>query len=81
MALRWQWQFLVPSLVSILGVYAEDAKISSIPDAPGWQLDSLMHLQLTAPESEALQLTYTVYPLTKSAGLNETEARRSVRLT
>ena len=71
------WPFLVASLVSI-GVRAEDARISPIPEAPGWQLGSLMHLQLTAPESEALQLTYSVYPLTESAGSNQTEALRSV---
>lgn len=80
MALRWHLQILVPTLVSILGVYAEGAKISSIPDAPGWQLDSPMHLLLTGLESEALELAYTVYPLTRTAGANETEALRSVRL-
>jgi hypothetical protein len=37
-----------------------------------------MHLQLTAPETEALQLTYSVYPLTEHAGLNQSD--RSVRL-
>lgn len=50
-----------------------------MPDAPAWQLDSLMHLQLTAPETEAAQLTYSVYPLTETAGLNLTEMLRSVR--
>lgn len=59
---------------------AEDARIASMPDAPAWQLDSLMHLQLTAPETEAAQLTYSVYPLTETAGLNLTEMLRSVRL-
>ncbi|GAB1312989.1 Receptor-like proteiny region, transmembrane domain-and RING domain-containing protein 2 [Madurella fahalii] len=72
------WRLLLASLLSaIAGVRAEDARISSIPEAPGWQLDSLMHLQLTAPETEALQLTYSVYPLTTSAGLNQSEPIRS----
>jgi hypothetical protein len=72
------WRILFISLVSVLsGVCAEDARISPIPEAPGWEVASLMHLQLTAPESEALQLTYSVYPLTAHAGLNRTD--RSVR--
>ncbi|KAK4135578.1 hypothetical protein BT67DRAFT_254699 [Trichocladium antarcticum] len=77
MALRWHLQILVPTLGAILGVHAEDAKISPIPDAPRWQLDSPMHLLLTSLESEALELAYTVYPLTRAAGANETEALRS----
>ncbi len=71
------WQYLLLGALSGV-VYADDARIATIPDPPGWQLDSLMHLQLTAPETEALQLTYSVYPLTEHAGLNVTD--RSVRL-
>lgn len=65
-------------LGTLSGVCAEDARIASMANPPAWQLDSLMHLQLTAPETEALQLTYSVYPLTEHAGLNLTD--RSVRL-
>jgi hypothetical protein len=43
-----------------------------MPTVPSWQHSSLMHLQLTAPESEAEDLTYDVYPLTIQAGLNQT---------
>ena len=75
-------RLLLVSLVSTLsgvgvGVYADDARISSIHETPAWQQDSLMHLQLTAPETETVQLTYTVFPLTEHAGLNRTD--RSVR--
>jgi hypothetical protein len=38
-----------------------------------------MHLQLRAPESETLQLTYGVFPLTEQAGLNQSD--RSVSIT
>jgi hypothetical protein len=69
------WQLLLLGALST--VCADDAKIASMPDPPPWQLDSLMHLQLTAPETEALQLIYSVYPLTEHAGLNLTD--RSVR--
>ncbi|KXX73428.1 E3 ubiquitin-protein ligase SDIR1 [Madurella mycetomatis] len=72
-----RWLLLASLLSALTGAQTEDARISSIPEAPGWQLDSLMHLQLTAPETEALQLTYSVYPLTAPAGLNESEAVRS----
>ena len=77
MASPW-WLFLASLISTLPGVYADDARISPIAEAPGWQLDSLMHLQLTAPETDALQLTYSVYPLTEHAGLNQTD--RSVRL-
>ena len=70
------WSLLL--LGTLSGVGAEDARIASMANPPAWQLDSLMHLQLTAPETEALQLTYSVYPLTEHAGLNLTD--RSVRL-
>jgi hypothetical protein len=69
---------LVSLLLTLSGVCAQEARISSIHEVPGWQLDSPMHLQLTSPETEALQLTYSVYPLTEHAGLNRTD--RSVRL-
>lgn len=66
------------ALSAVSRALAEDARISSLPEPPGWRRDSPMHLQLTAPESEALRLTYSVYPLTGPAGLNQTETSRSV---
>lgn len=71
---------LAALLSTVATVQAEDARISWLPEAPSWQLDSLMHLQLTAPETEALHLTYSVHPLTAAAGLNQSEAFRSVSL-
>ncbi|KAL1836969.1 hypothetical protein VTJ49DRAFT_4433 [Mycothermus thermophilus] len=63
------------SLLAILGggARAQDARIAPLPELPAWQHDSLMHLQLTAPESGALDLAYDVYPLTVHAGLNRTD--------
>lgn len=60
-------------------VHAEEARISPISNPPDWQLASLLHLHL-APDSEPLQLTYNVYPLTEHAGLNQTDKARSVSL-
>ncbi|KAK4156673.1 E3 ubiquitin-protein ligase SDIR1 [Chaetomidium leptoderma] len=72
MASLWLW--LLFSLLSTLsGVCAGDATISPLSEASGSQLASLMHLQLTAPEIEVLQLTYSVYPLTEHAGLNRSD--------
>ncbi|KAK4121799.1 hypothetical protein N657DRAFT_657349 [Parathielavia appendiculata] len=72
MASSWCIFFL--SFLSVLQrVCAEDVRISSKPEPSVWEVASLMHLQLTAPESEALQLTYSVYPLTEHAGLNRTD--------
>jgi hypothetical protein len=74
------WRLVLVSLVwTLSGVCAEDARIAPIPEAPAWQLASLMHLQLRAPESETLQLTYGVFPLTEQAGLNQSD--RSVSIT
>ncbi|KAL2138966.1 hypothetical protein VTI28DRAFT_5930 [Corynascus sepedonium] len=68
------WQLLLVSLVSVLsGVGAEEASLSSAGEITEWELASLMHLQLTAPETEALELTYSVYPLTEHAGLNQSD--------
>ncbi|KAK4175419.1 hypothetical protein QBC36DRAFT_354694 [Triangularia setosa] len=61
---------LMRSLLSTT-VSAQDARISWIENAPGWQEESLMHLLISPPESEILQLTYDVYPLTRAVGLNE----------
>ncbi|KAK0732655.1 hypothetical protein B0T21DRAFT_349640 [Apiosordaria backusii] len=59
----------------------EDARISWIENAPAWQHESLMHLSISPPESEILQLTYDVYPLTRAVGLNEsTEVRNDYRI-
>lgn len=77
MASLWRL-YLVPLLSALPGVCAAEARISSISEPPAWQLASLMHLQFAAPESDASQLTYSVYPLTERAGLNQTD--RSVSL-
>ncbi|KAK4204665.1 hypothetical protein QBC40DRAFT_83384 [Triangularia verruculosa] len=62
-------------------VSAQDAGISWIENAPAWQQESLMHLLISPPESEILQLTYDVYPLTRSVGLNEsTEIRNGYQI-
>ncbi|KAK0674441.1 hypothetical protein QBC41DRAFT_492 [Cercophora samala] len=73
---------LLTSLMSALSttVSAQDARISWIENAPAWQEASLMHLLISPPESEILQLTYDVYPLTRAVGLNEsTEVRDDYR--
>ncbi|KAL2265663.1 hypothetical protein VTJ83DRAFT_6763 [Remersonia thermophila] len=68
-------QLCLLSMLAILGrgARAQDASIAPLPQLPAWQHDSVMHLQLTAPESEALDLAYDVYPLTIAAGLNKTD--------
>jgi len=71
--------FLVSLLAALSGVCAEDARISPALETTEWELASLMHLQLTAPETDALQLTYSVYPLTEHAGQNQSDSDRSVR--
>ena len=74
------WRVLFISLLAALsGVCAEDARISPALETTEWELASLMHLQLTAPETDALQLTYSVYPLTEHAGQNQSDSDRSVR--
>ncbi|KAH6848360.1 hypothetical protein B0I37DRAFT_162406 [Chaetomium sp. MPI-CAGE-AT-0009] len=65
--------FLVSLLSAASGVRAEDARIAPASQVTEWELNSLMHLQLTAPETEALRLTYSVYPLTEPAGLNRSD--------
>lgn len=67
------------SCLSILpGADAENARIASVPDATEPELASLMHLKLDTPETEGLELlSYSVYPLTKPAGLNQSD--RNVR--
>jgi len=77
------WQLLLGPLLVILlsalpGVSAEQARVLPILEAPKWQQDSQMHLELRAPETEALPLTYTLYPLTHTAGLNQTEPSKHV---
>ncbi|KAL2016348.1 hypothetical protein VTK56DRAFT_3834 [Thermocarpiscus australiensis] len=69
--------FLASFLSALCRVRAEDVRISSIPEPPVWLLGSLMHLRLTAPETDALRLTYSVYPLTVPAGLNQTDGDRN----
>ncbi|KAK4240286.1 hypothetical protein C8A03DRAFT_13378 [Achaetomium macrosporum] len=71
---------LLPLLLATFsGVRAGNASISSVRDLSESQLASLMHLRLTAPETEALPLTYSIYPLTEHAGLNDPE-RSSTRI-
>jgi hypothetical protein len=65
--------FLVSLLSVASGVRAEDARIAPASEVTESELNSLMHLQLTAPETEALRITYSVYPLTESAGLNRSD--------
>ena len=77
MALLW-CLFLGSFLSALPGVRAEDARIAPASEVTEWELNSLMHLQLTTPETEALRITYSVYPLTEPAGLNQSD--RSVSL-
>ncbi|KAK4186565.1 E3 ubiquitin-protein ligase SDIR1 [Podospora australis] len=74
--------FLLSSRVGGSGALAQNASISWIEKPTRWQEESLMHLQISAPESQdAAQLTYDIYPLTRSAGSNQTEAERnSIRI-
>ncbi|KAH6622853.1 hypothetical protein F5144DRAFT_342454 [Chaetomium tenue] len=65
--------FLVSLLSAPSGVRAEDARIAPASEVTESELNSLMHLQLTAPETEALRITYSIYPLTESAGLNRSD--------
>ncbi|KAK3293417.1 uncharacterized protein B0H64DRAFT_419165 [Chaetomium fimeti] len=65
--------FLVSLLSAPFGVRAEDARIAPASEVTELELNSLMHLELTAPETEALRLTYSVYPLTEPAGLNRSD--------
>ncbi|KAK4644643.1 hypothetical protein QC761_306690 [Podospora bellae-mahoneyi] len=62
---------LLLASLSLATVSAQDARISWIENAPAWQEESLMHLQISPPESSILQLTFDVYPLTRAVGLNE----------
>ncbi|KAK4102608.1 hypothetical protein N658DRAFT_423635 [Parathielavia hyrcaniae] len=74
------WPIFIFSFLSLSllpRVYAQYIRISPVHEPSVWEVASRMHLQLTAPDSEALQLTYNVYPLTEHAGLNQTD--RSVR--
>jgi hypothetical protein len=70
--------FLASLLSALPGVRAEDARIAPASEVTEWELNSLMHVQLTTPETEALRITYSVYPLTEPAGLNRSD--RSVSL-
>ncbi|KAL2125890.1 hypothetical protein VTI74DRAFT_2342 [Chaetomium olivicolor] len=73
----FSWRLSLASLFSVLSAArGNDVKISSISGPPEWQLASLMHVQLTPPETRAAQLTYSVYPLTEHAGLNQTDRNR-----
>lgn len=72
---------LLLASLSLATVSAQDARISWIENAPAWQEESLMHLQISPPESSILQLTFDVYPLTRAVGLNEsTEVRDDYRI-
>lgn len=69
---------LLLASLSLATVGAQDARISWIENAPAWQEESLMHLQISPPESSILQLTFDVYPLTRAVGLNESTEVRDV---
>ncbi|KAK0704975.1 hypothetical protein B0H67DRAFT_366801 [Lasiosphaeris hirsuta] len=60
-----------PSMAS-----ATDATISWMEDVPEWQQVALMRLQLTAPSGDAVPISYSVFPLTTSLGLNGTATTR-----
>ncbi|KAH6621330.1 hypothetical protein B0J18DRAFT_411099 [Chaetomium sp. MPI-SDFR-AT-0129] len=75
-------RLLVLSSLSCLSMLpkadAESARIASVPDATDLELASLMHLQLDTPETEGLELlSYSVYPLTTHAGLNQSDHDRN----
>jgi len=77
---------LIFLLAVALGLFspaaAQDVAIRPLPEAPDWQKNTLMRLQLTAPSAEAASLKYIVYPLTKSLGVNGTEvARNAVKIS
>ncbi|KAL2160214.1 hypothetical protein VTH06DRAFT_1387 [Thermothelomyces fergusii] len=76
-------RLLLVSLVSpvsvLSGAGAEDARVSPAVETAEWELPSPMHLHLAARGTEALQRTYSVYPLTEPAGLNLRD-RSSIRV-
>lgn len=63
------WLLLAELLLLVGRVQAENATIASLDSIPNWQVNKVFHLQLTVPESEALQLNYGVWPMTPDAGL------------
>ncbi|KAK3946167.1 hypothetical protein QBC46DRAFT_1483 [Diplogelasinospora grovesii] len=73
---------LLPLLLLVASVLsatsAEPATIYSMTKIPDWQQTSIMGLQITAPDGDAVPITYNVFPLTASLGLNETNNRRAV---
>ncbi|KAK3315307.1 hypothetical protein B0H66DRAFT_340860 [Apodospora peruviana] len=62
--------------LSAVSVSAENATIFNMTHVPDWQKTSLMALQITAPEGDAAPISYEVYPLTASLGLNQTARER-----
>ncbi|KAK1754567.1 hypothetical protein QBC47DRAFT_220971 [Echria macrotheca] len=70
------------SLTALPLVSADRASIDWMDQVPVWQQNEVMRLVLTAPSGEAAPLTYSVYPLTQSSGVNGTEiTRKAVRVS
>lgn len=73
---------ILSSLLALLfcaTVSAENATIFNMTHVPDWQLPSVLVLKITAPDADVAPITYDVYPLTASVGLNQTDRARMVR--
>lgn len=65
------------ALLSGLSVVSADL-IFSMDQVQDWEKGYGMQLQLTAPEGAVVPLNYGVLPLTRNAGLNQTDRAREV---
>ncbi|KAK0706838.1 hypothetical protein B0T26DRAFT_743973 [Lasiosphaeria miniovina] len=73
------WILAAAALSVLPPVHAGPARIFPMDEAPAWQADFQMTLELSAQEGGAQALTYTIYPMTKSVGLNGSDVTLNVR--